>query len=193
MTVGASIIESTVHTSAMNASARLTLPVGTRDHARGPEAAPVTLVEYGDLECPHCGAAYPRLKALQERFGERLRFVFRHFPLTNAHPHAQAAAEATEWAASQGRFWELHDAIYEQQKQLSDAHLLRLADQLALDRASLARTLEQHTFFARVKEDFLSGIQSGVKGTPAFFINDVRHDGDASTLAPAIEAALASR
>src|SRR5262245_55193630 len=112
-----------VHTTAMTEPHRLTQPVSSRDHARGPEGAPVTLVEYGDFECPHCGAAYPVLAELQRRFEGRLRFVFRHFPLTNVHPHAQAAAEASEWAAAQDRFWQLHDRIYETQKQLSQAHL----------------------------------------------------------------------
>jgi protein-disulfide isomerase len=167
----------------------MTLPVGPRDHARGPDSTPVTLVEYGDFECPHCGAAFPMVKELEARFAGRLRFVYRHFPLTNAHPQAQAAAEASEWAAGQGKFWEMHDALFEQQKDLSLPGLLALADRLGLDRASLARSLEQHTFFARVKEDFLSGIKSGVKGTPTFFINDARHDGQV-TLAEAIEKAL---
>jgi protein-disulfide isomerase len=177
----------------MTDSPRLTQPVTARDHARGPEGAPVTLVEYGDFECPHCGAAYPVLAELQRRFGDRLRFVFRHFPLTNVHPHAQAAAEASEWAAAQGeaRFWQLHDRIYQTQKHLSEQHLLELAEGLELDPGSLARTLKDHLFFARVKEDFLGGIKSGVKGTPAFFLNDVRHDGDAASLAAAIERLLA--
>jgi protein-disulfide isomerase len=175
----------------MTESPRLTQPVSSRDHARGPEGAPVTLVEYGDFECPHCGAAYPVLAELQRRFADRMRFVFRHFPLTNVHPHAQAAAEASEWAAAQDRFWQLHDRIYETQKKLSEGHLVLLTEELGLDGASLARTLKDHRFFARVKEDFLSGIKSGVKGTPGFFLNEVRHEGDAASLGPAIEALLA--
>jgi len=174
----------------MPESPRLALPVGARDHSRGPENAPVTLVEYGDFECPHCGAAYPVVAEVQQRFGDQLRFVFRHFPLTNVHPQAQAAAEASEWAAAQGKFWELHDRIYQTQKDLSESHLARLAGELGLDVVSLTRTLKEHLFFARVKEDFLGGIKSGVKGTPAFFINDVRHLGDVGTLAAAIEEAL---
>jgi protein-disulfide isomerase len=174
----------------MTEPSRLTQPVSSRDHARGPEDAPVTLVEYGDFECPHCGAAYPVLAELQRRFAGRLRFVFRHFPLTNVHPSAQAAAEASEWAAAQDRFWQLHDRLYETQKQLSPGHLARLAGELDLDGASLSKTLEEHLFFARVKEDFLGGIKSGVKGTPAFFLNEVRHAGDATSLGPAIEALL---
>src|SRR5690349_10239875 len=103
------------YSAAMTDSARLSQPVSARDHVRGPETASVTLVEYGDFQCPHCGAAYPVVAELQRRFADRLRFVFRHFPLTNVHPHAQAAAEVSEWAAAQGRFWEMHDRIYEQQ------------------------------------------------------------------------------
>jgi protein-disulfide isomerase len=174
----------------MSESPKLALPVSARDHVRGPENAPVTLVEYGDFECPYCGSAYPVVAALDQRFGERLRFVFRHFPLTNVHPLAQAAAEASEWAAAQGRFWEMHGLLYQQQKQLSRSHLLRQAEALGLDPGSLDKVLEDHRFFARVKEDFLGGIKSGVKGTPAFFLNDVRHLGDAGTLAAAIEELL---
>jgi protein-disulfide isomerase len=169
---------------------RLILPVSARDHVRGPADAAVTLVEYGDFECPHCGSAYPVLKDLQARFGDSLRLVFRHFPLTNVHPHAQAAAEASEWAAAQGRFWELHDAIYEHQKELSAASLRTLAAGLGLDGSALTRALTDHAFFARVKEDFLGGIKSGVKGTPGFFVDGVRHEGDLRTLGEAIAAAL---
>ena len=178
--------------AAMSDSPRLVLPVGARDHARGPESAAVTLVEYGDFECPHCGRAYHYIKEIEARFAGRLRFVFRHFPLTNIHPVAQAAAEASEWAASQGAFWPFHDAVYEQQKKLSDAQLLGIAEGLTLDPASLSRALKAHTFFVRVKEDFLSGIDSGVKGTPTFFINGVRHEGpwELPALAAAIERAL---
>lgn len=175
----------------MPESSKLAVPVTARDHARGPESAPVTLVEYGDFQCPHCGAAFPVVAELQRRFGDRLRLVFRHFPLTNVHPQAQPAAEASEWAAAQGKFWEMHDGLYQQQKDLSESRLRGLAEELKLDGASLARTLEEHLFFARVKEDFLGGIKSGVKGTPAFFLNDVRHQGDAGTLGAAIEELLA--
>jgi protein-disulfide isomerase len=174
----------------MNDGSTLLTPVGERDHVRGPAGAAVTLLEYGDFECPHCGAAFPLVKQVEARFAGRLRFAFRHFPLTNVHPQAQAAAEASEWAAAAGRFWEMHDAIYEQQKLLSPAHLRRIASGLGLPSAELTAALAQHTFFARVKEDFLGGIQSGVKGTPAFFINGARHQGDATRLEDAIQKAL---
>src|SRR5262249_40759922 len=103
--------------------ARLTQPVSERDHIQGPDSAPVTLVEYGDYECPYCGQAYPIVKEVQQRLGDRLRFVFRNFPLTNAHPHAEHAAEAAEAAGAQGQFWEMHDSLYEHQSALDDAHL----------------------------------------------------------------------
>jgi len=166
-------------------------PVSGRDHVLGPESARVTLVEYGDFECPHCAIAYPLVKELHQRFGDRVRFVFRHFPLTNVHPHAQAAAEASEFAAAGGVFWQMHDILFEQQKQLADGQLTRLAAGLKLDQDALSNALRDHTFLPRVKEDFLGGIKSGVKGTPAFFINERRHDGDAASLGPAIEQALA--
>jgi protein-disulfide isomerase len=169
--------------------ARLTLPVGARDHVQGPDTAPLTLLEYGDFECPQCGQVYPIVKELQRAFGDRLRFVFRHFPLTNNHPHAQHAAEAAEWAASRGRFWEMHDALFGDQAALSDRHILERATALGLPPAPLETAWVTHTYLARVKEDFRSGIQSGVSGTPAFFINGVRHTGlwDADSLTRALE------
>src|SRR5215212_6169269 len=108
-------------------------PVGTRDHARGPKDAPVTLVQYGDYECPYCGQAHPMLKELQERAGERVRFIFRHFPLDAVHPRARRAAQAAEAAASQERFWEMHDLLYENQDELGEEDLLRYAAELGLD------------------------------------------------------------
>jgi protein-disulfide isomerase len=157
--------------------ARLHLPVSERDHRQGPASTPVTLVEYGDYECPYCGEADPIVQAVQLQLGERLRFVFRNFPLTRAHPHAQHAAEAAEAAGTQGRFWEMHDHLYEHQRVLDDDHLLRYAGTLGLDTAAFEQEMAEHRFAARVREDFLSGVHSGVIGTPTFFISDVRHDG----------------
>jgi protein-disulfide isomerase len=157
-------------------SPHLTPPVGERDHVQGPADAPVTLVEYGDFECPYCGEAYPIVKALQQRLGERLRFVFRNFPLTNAHPHAARAAEAAEAAAAQGRYWEMHDRLYEHQRALDDAHLERYASDVGLDVARFDREMTEGRYRGRVREDFLSGVRSGVNGTPTFFINGLRHD-----------------
>ena|SRR5687767_4962912 len=155
---------------------RLTLPVSDRDHAQGDESAPVTLVEYGDYECPFCGAAYPVVKELQARLRDKLRFVFRNFPLSQTHPHAEHAAEAAEAAGEQGKFWEMHDYLYEHQGQLDDEHLARDADKLGLDTPKLLRELAEGTHAARVREDFMSGMRSGVNGTPTFFINGKRHD-----------------
>lgn len=175
--------------------ATLALAVGPRDHIAGPEQAAVTLVEYGDYECPHCGRAYPIVKAIQERFGDRLRFVFRNFPLTEIHPHAQHAAEAAEAAGAQGRFAEMHDALFEHQRALLDRHLLEYAAAIGLDEERFRQELAGHTHAARVREDFLSGVRSGVNGTPTFFINGFRHDGpwDLETLSEALEAAATAR
>jgi protein-disulfide isomerase len=157
--------------------AQLILPVGERDHIQGRATAPITLVEYGDYECPHCGEAYPIVKQLQQQLGERLRFVFRNFPLTTAHPHAQNAAEAAETAAGQGQFWEMHDLLFKHQEELSDRDLIRYAGELGLEAARFQRELSAHIHAGRVREDFMSGVRSGVNGTPAFFINDVPYHG----------------
>jgi protein-disulfide isomerase len=172
--------------------AKLTLPVGERDHIQGPAAAPITLVEYGDYECPYCGQAYPIVKELQEQLGDRLRFVFRNFPLSTMHPHAELAAEAAETAGAHGKFWEMHDALYENQEALDDDDLVQYASALGLDTARFTNELAKHTHAARVREDFMSGARSGVNGTPTFFINGVRHDDsfELATLLKAIEAAL---
>ncbi|HEX3158757.1 MAG TPA: thioredoxin domain-containing protein [Gemmatimonadaceae bacterium] len=156
---------------------RLTPPVGADDHVQGPEDAPVTLVEYGDFECPSCGMAYPILKVVQEHMGARLRFVFRPFPLTESHPHAQHAAEAAEAAAAQGYFWAMHDMLFEHQRRLEDEDLVGYAEALGLDAGRVARELAEGTYEARVRSSFRGGIRSGVNGTPTFFINGERYDG----------------
>ena len=170
---------------------RLTLPVGARDHAQGPSDAAVTLVEYGDYECPHCGRAYPIVKEVQRRLGSTLRFVFRNFPLSESHPHAQHAAEAAEGAAAQGRFWEMHDSLFEHQRALDDRHLVGYASALGLDAVAFEHDLRAHTHKTRVREDFVSGVRSGVNGTPTFFINGLRFDDswDPDTLTDALTAA----
>src|SRR5436305_12607697 len=122
-------------------TARLTLPVSQHDHQQGPETAPVTLVEYGDYECPYCGEAYPIVKEIQRRLGDRLRFVFRNFPLTQSHPHAEHAAEAAEAAAVQGKFWQMHDSLLEHQRPRADAHLAHYAVALNLDRERFEREM----------------------------------------------------
>ena len=157
--------------------ARLTPPVSARDHAQGPADAPVTLVEYGDYECPHCGRAYPIVKAVQRSMGNDLRFVFRNFPLTKSHEHAEHAAEMAEAAGEQGKFWEMHDRLFENQDALENEDLFGFAASLGIDRAWAAAALAQGVFTARVREDFASGVKSGVNGTPTFFINGARYDG----------------
>ena len=127
---------------ATSMSAVLSVPVNKRDHIQGPETAPVTLVEYGDFECPYCAAAHVILKEVQTRMGDQLRFVFRHFPLTQIHPHAEPAAEASEAAGAQGQFWEMHDLLYENQPRLDPPHLLMYAEELGLDAERFARELE---------------------------------------------------
>lgn len=177
-------------------AAQLTVPVAEdRDHIQGPADAPVTLVEYGDYECPYCGAAYPIVKQVQARMGDRLRFVFRNFPITTSHPHAEQAAEAAEAAAAQGRFWEMHDVLYENQRRLGDQDLRGYAEQVGLDVDSFDRDQAEHVHAARVREDFMSGARSGVNGTPTFYVNGARHDDsyDADTLLGALEKAASSK
>jgi protein-disulfide isomerase len=173
-------------------SPRLTIPVGPDDHIRGgPETAPLTLVEYGDYECPYCGAAYPIVKEVERILGDELRSVFRNFPLGDMHPHAVQAAEAAESAAAQGRFWEMHDRLYEHQDRETTEDLIEHARVLGLDVERLKSDLEEHTYEPRIQEDFLSGVRSGVNGTPTFFINGVRHNGgyDLDSLLAALRAA----
>jgi protein-disulfide isomerase len=173
-------------------SSQLTLPVSGRDHSQGPSTAPVTLVEYGDYECPYCGAAYPIVKRLQEHLGDRLRFVFRNFPITTVHPYAERAAEAAEAAAAQGKFWEMHDYLYEHQRALMDRKLTEYAAAVGLDLDRFGRELGAQVHTDRIRADFMGGVRSGVNGTPTFFINGVRHNGayDFDTLLAAIEAAM---
>jgi protein-disulfide isomerase len=157
--------------------ARLSVPVTASDHSAGGAAARVSLVEYGDYQCPFCGQAYPLVKAIQRQMGSSLRFVFRNFPLTNAHPFAEAAAEAAEAAASQGKFWEMHDLLYENQAKLGPELLIAAASTLKLDADLFLGDLKARKYRERVRRDFMGGVRSGVNGTPGFFVNDVRFDG----------------
>ncbi len=156
---------------------QLTPPVGQEDHTIGPADAPVTLVEYGDYQCPYCGMAYPIVKRAQRALGNELRFVFRNFPLAEAHPHARLAAQAAEAAGAQGKFWEMHDTLFENQDALEAEDIMGYAESLGLDTARFARDLEAETFAKRVRDDFRSGVKSGVNGTPTFFMNGARYDG----------------
>lgn len=160
-----------------------------RDQVRGAPTATVTLVEYGDFECPHCRAAHIVLDNLFARLGgDRFRLVFRHFPLTQIHPRSESAAEAAQAAAAQGRFWEMHDLLFDNQDALEDDDLVGYASALGLDVELFGVELVQGTHQPRVREDFLGGVRSGVNGTPTFFINGRRHDGpwDEDSLAAAI-------
>jgi protein-disulfide isomerase len=156
----------------------LAVPVGPDDWADGSAAAPVTFVEYGDFECPACGSMEPVVKELRRQAGAIMRFVYRHFPLTSSHPHAEIAAESAEAAGMQGAFWPMHDTLFANQTALAPRDLVGYAAALGLDAARVATELEQRVYEPNVREDFMSGVRSGVSGTPTFFINGVRYDGD---------------
>jgi peroxiredoxin/predicted DsbA family dithiol-disulfide isomerase len=160
-------------------------------HFKGSADAKATLVEYGDYECPYCGMAYQELKRVFAHFGDSLRFEFRNFPLANMHPHAEMAAEAAEAAGAQGKFWEMHDALYETQRFLSPQLVSVLAQRLGLDLDRFAQEVNSHAYLPKIKADLEAGLEAGVNGTPCFFINGRRHEGDfqASTLIQAIEQA----
>lgn len=172
----------------------LKVSVGPSDHIQGDADAGCTLVEYGDYECPHCGRAYPIVKRIQKHFGKHLRFVFRNFPLNEMHPHAESAAESAEFAGARGKFWEMHDLLFENQDRLSGELYLELAQELEIDLAELRVALQEEKYKARVRADFSGGVRSGVNGTPTFFINGRRHDGpfEYEYLVEAIEEALAA-
>jgi protein-disulfide isomerase len=148
-----------------------------RDHIQGPANAAVTLVEYGDYQCPYCGRAYPIIKEVRARMGDRLRFVFRNFPITTSHPNAEAAAEAAEAAGGQGIFWDMHDHLFENQERLGDRDLHEYAEQVGLDVDRFDNEMAEHVYADRVREDFMGGVRSGVNGTPTFYIDGARHDG----------------
>jgi protein-disulfide isomerase len=159
-------------------TASLTPPAGKRDHSQGSSSAVVTLLEYGDYQCPFCGDAYPIIKRLQEHFGDQLRFAFRNFPLVRIHAFAQRAAEAAEAAGGQGKFWTMHDYLFEHQDVLDADNFVRAAGTLGLDKVKFDREVAEHVYAGRVQEDIQSGIDSGVGGTPTIFINGVRNDDD---------------
>ena len=169
----------------------LTPSVSPADHSAGSEDAPVTLVEFGDYECPHCGAAHPIVQEIQKRLGPNLRFAFRNFPLRQIHPRAERAAEAAEAAGAQDEFWGMHDLLFENQDALEDPDLFRYAAALKLDVERFAKELAAGLYADRVRRDFRSGVKSGVNGTPTFFINGVRYDApwDLPTLLAAVKAA----
>jgi protein-disulfide isomerase len=170
----------------------LTVPVGKRDHIQGSSSAVVTLLEYGDYQCPFCGDTHPIIKSLQKQFGDEMRFVFRNFPLARLHAYAQRAAEAAEAAGAQGKFWEMHDYLYEHQQALDAGNLVRAAERLGLDKVKFNREVAERFYADRVQQDIDSAMESGVGGTPTLFINGVRNDDDDDfdTLKAKIEEAI---
>lgn len=170
----------------------LKIPVGPADHIQGDESAAVTLVEFGDYECPHCARAYPIVKKVQKHFGKQLRFVYRNFPLTEMHPNAEFAAETSEFAGAHDKFWEAHDLLFENQNRLGGELYAEIAHKLNLNATQLASALEKREFAAKVHADFSGGVRSGVNGTPTFFINNQRNDApfDYEGLVTAIDAAI---
>lgn len=154
----------------------LVVPVGPTDHARGSSSAAVTIVEYGDFECPNCKQAAPAMKLLMDHFSGQVRFVFRHFPLEGVHPHAFQAAEAAECAAAQGRFWEMHDLLFAHQDHLEADYLIGYAEELGLEIGRYSAELFDHTHAARVRADIESGERSRIRGTPGFFVNGAIQD-----------------
>lgn len=156
--------------------ANLKTPVNEKDHVQGNPDAPVELVEYGDFQCSHCGRAYPEIKRIQKRLGKDLKFVFRNFPLTNVHQNAKHAALAAEAAAAQGKFWEMHDMLFENQQNLEDEDLIEYAEKIGLDVEEFKNDLENQAYMEKVESDFESGMRSGVNATPTFFVNGERYD-----------------
>jgi protein-disulfide isomerase len=161
----------------MTARIALTLPDPERDHIRGSAHGSIKLLEYGDYECPSCAAAQPIVNEIQQQLGDDLLFAFRHFPLTQIHPHSEHAAEAAEAAGTQGNFWGMHHVLFENQSALEDQDIAKYAADLDLDEIRLIREVTSSVFAARIREDFKSGIRGGVNGTPTFFVNGERYDG----------------
>jgi protein-disulfide isomerase len=174
---------------------RLTVALNERDHLQGPPTAPLSLVEYGDYECPYCGRVRVIVKQVQGLLGGLLCIAFRNFPLNSVHPHAQDAAEAAEATGTQGKFWEMHALLFERQRALDRHHLVQYAAELDLDLFLFQRDVVEHRYAGRVREDFVSGVRSAVNGTPTFFINGVRYDGahDLESLLSALEDAAKQR
>jgi protein-disulfide isomerase len=170
----------------------LRVPVTAADHVLGDEDAAVTMVEYGDYECPHCAAAQPHVKLLLTQLGRQLRFAFRHFPMTEIHPHAQSAAESAEFAGAHGSFWQMHDLIFENQDRLGLPLLSSLVESIGLSAFALRDALTRGVYRPKVLNDFMGGVRSGVNGTPTFFINGQRHEGpyDFQSLLAALSLAL---
>ncbi len=157
--------------------AKLHVKITAEDHAQGSDGATATLVEYGDFQCPDCGMAYPMVKQIQKHFGSKLRFVYRNFPLTEIHSLAEPAAEAAEFAGAAGKFWEMHDAIFEHQRKLSLPMLVETVDRLGLHGEDARTAVEEQRFAKRIRRDLDGGVRSGVHGTPTYFINGEQYEG----------------
>ena len=157
------------------ALSKLLLPIQPEDHVEGSPHAQYTLVEYGDYECPACGSLFVTIRELREQIGDSIRLVFRHYPLSGAHPHAQEAAEAAEAAGAQGHFWEMHNLLFGHQAALTSKDLYQYSEQLGLDSKRFRRELKHHVYEERVREDFRRGVVNGVYATPGLFINGVRY------------------
>lgn len=158
------------------AGGSLAIPVGADDHVQGLDDAAITLVEYGDYECPYCGQAFPIVQELQRVFASSLRLVFRNLPLSNVHPHAEAAAEAAEAVALQGLFWPMHDLLFQHQRDLGAEALLQYAERAGADANQVAEVLAQRGTRDRVENDLEGALRSGANGTPTFFVNGFRYD-----------------
>jgi protein-disulfide isomerase len=155
---------------------KLKIAVSSNDHIQGNKDAAIELVEYGDYQCPHCGHAYPIVKNIQKKLGDKLKFVFRNFPLAESHPNAVNAAVASEAASLQNKFWEMHDHLFEFQSRLDDTSLIKYAGQLKLDVTQFEQDFEKPELIQKVDADFESGVRSGVNGTPSFFINGEKYN-----------------
>jgi protein-disulfide isomerase len=175
---------------------QLTVPVNIgSDHIRGSINAPITLVEYGDYECPYTAAAYPIVKEIMSQFADKIYFVFRNFPLNDIHPHAQVAAEAAEAAAAQDKFWDMHDYLFEHQKALDYTNLLEYAQKVGLNIERFKKDISRHAYASLIEQSLKGGINSGVEGTPTFFINGVRYENswDLDTLSETLQKYLATQ
>jgi len=157
-------------------------PVGDNDHVEGDDSASIELVEFGDYQCPHCGAAYPIIKKIQKEFGSQIKFVYRNFPLTEIHPLAMSAAIAAEAAGLQDKFWEMHDTIFEHQKYLSVSAIYKFAQESGVDLEKFKTDIQKQELQELVESHFESGVRSGVNGTPSFFVNGKKFDGGAEDL-----------
>lgn len=161
----------------MHATPALTPPISRNDHTLGDLDAPLQMLEFGDYQCPYCGAAQPVIQEIRRELGDRLLYAFRNFPLVQVHQYAEQAAEAAEAAGAQGKFWEMHDLLYQNQHALDYNHLVGYADQLGLDVEKFQQDLRDHAYRAKIASDYRSGEESGVPGTPTFFLNGIMYQG----------------